>query len=52
MIIPDTNEGYEEAKAALQSPLEVTEDNLAVGKELYGIYCAVCHGVKETDKVY
>ncbi|MFZ8960198.1 MAG: c-type cytochrome [Flavobacteriaceae bacterium] len=43
---PDTNEGYEEAKAALQSPLEVTEDNLAVGKELYGIYCAVCHGSK------
>jgi len=43
---PDTNEGYEAAKADLKSPLEVTAENSAAGKELYGIYCAVCHGNK------
>ena len=43
---PDTNEGYEAAKADLKSPLEETAENSAVGKELYGIYCAVCHGNK------
>ena len=41
----DTNEGYEDAKANLISPLEITE-NSANGKELYTIYCAVCHGSK------
>jgi mono/diheme cytochrome c family protein len=43
---PDTNEGYEAAKADLKSPVEATAENSAVGKELYGIYCAVCHGNK------
>ena len=43
---PDTNEGYEAAKADLKSPLEITEENGSEGKELYGIYCAVCHGKK------
>ncbi|MDB2327543.1 cytochrome c [Flavobacteriaceae bacterium] len=43
---PDTNEGYEAAKAELVSPLMSSEDHLANGKELYGIYCAVCHGTK------
>lgn len=43
---PDSNEGYEAAKASLTSPLENTEEHLAEGKELYGIYCAVCHGKK------
>ena len=42
----DTNEGYEDAKANLISPLEITEENSAKGKELYAIYCAVCHGSK------
>ena len=42
----DTNEGYEDAKANLISPLEITEENSAKGKELYTIYCAVCHGSK------
>ena len=41
---PDTNDGYEMAKAKLQSPLAQTEAHLAEGKELYGLYCAVCHG--------
>ncbi len=43
---PDTNEGYEAAKAELLSPIEVSAANTAEGKELYGIYCAVCHGNK------
>lgn len=43
---PDTNEGYEAAKAGLNSPLEITAENLVEGKELYGLYCAVCHGKK------
>ena len=43
---PDTNEGYEEAKAKLISPVAHNDANLANGKELYGIYCAVCHGKK------
>ena len=43
---PDSNEGYEAAKANLISPLEVSLDHQKLGKELYGIYCAVCHGDK------
>ena len=43
---PDTNEGYEAAKADLSSPIENTEAHKANGKELYGIYCAICHGKK------
>ena len=44
--IPNTNEGYEKAKATLKNPLATTEKNLVKGKELYGIYCATCHGTK------
>ena len=29
---PDSNEGYESAKADLKSPIEITEDNLNQGK--------------------
>jgi len=43
---PDTNEGYEAAKANLVSPLEQSDAHRAEGKELYGVYCAVCHGSK------
>ena len=43
---PETNEGYEDAKTELVSPLMASEENAANGKELYGIYCAVCHGNK------
>ncbi len=44
--IPNTNEGYEKAKAELTNPLEANEENLAKGKELYTIYCIACHGKK------
>ena len=43
---PDNNEGYEAAKAELESPITISEENLSNGKELYAIYCAVCHGKK------
>jgi len=36
--------GLERAKAELNSPYEVTEENLATGAQLYTLYCAVCHG--------
>ena len=36
--------GLELAKAELQNPYEVTEENLATGANLYTFYCAVCHG--------
>jgi mono/diheme cytochrome c family protein len=42
----DSNEGYELAKAQLISPLEVNDYNRSQGKELYEIYCSVCHGDK------
>ena len=42
----DTNEGYENAKLYLKSPLDINEQNMSVGKELYEIYCSVCHGPK------
>jgi mono/diheme cytochrome c family protein len=42
----DTNEGYDLAKTNLFSPLKKDEKNLSQGKELYAIYCAVCHGSK------
>lgn len=44
--IPNTNEGYEKAKAEVTNPLATNEANLEKGKELYGIYCATCHGKK------
>lgn len=44
--IPDTNEGYLLAKETLKSPLETNDENLAKGKALFTINCAVCHGDK------
>lgn len=42
----DTNDGLLLAKAELKNPIPVTEESLSEGKELYEIYCAVCHGEK------
>ncbi|MDG1571022.1 c-type cytochrome [Robiginitalea sp. M366] len=43
----NTLEGREMART-LESPLDSLnrEENLAIGKELYGINCAICHGNK------
>ena len=42
----DNTEGYDAAKAELMNPIAYSEENLAKGKELYGLYCAICHGNK------
>lgn len=42
----DTPDELVRAKAELFNPLTVTQENLDKGKELYDIYCAVCHGTK------
>lgn len=43
----DTEEERTRAMNELvNNPLEITEAGLAQGKELYGYYCAICHGDK------
>lgn len=42
--IPNTPEGYALAKASLKSPLTAEQKNEEKGKELFTIYCAICHG--------
>ncbi|APG60405.1 c-type cytochrome [Christiangramia salexigens] len=40
----------QEAKVKLTNPMLYTEDNYNNGKQLYTIYCAVCHGDKGDGK--
>ena len=44
--IENTTDGYNFAKENLMSPLDSTQIDLAKGKELYDIYCGICHGNK------
>ena len=44
--IENTNEGYEEAKATLQNPLDSVQKAHFAGGQLYDIYCGICHGNK------
>jgi cytochrome c1 len=44
--IDNTTEGYELAKTTLMNPLDSTTVDLNRGKELYEIYCGICHGNK------
>lgn len=46
----DNTQSAADAKANLNNPLAYTEDNYAEGKQLYTIYCAVCHGDKGDGK--
>jgi hypothetical protein len=48
----DNLDGYTLAKAELDNPLLYNEENYETGKELYGIYCATCHGSKGNGKGY
>lgn len=41
---PSSNEGYEAASRDVKNPLPLTEENVAEGQRLYGIYCTHCHG--------
>jgi len=47
---PNTMEGKTMATKNLMNPLEITDKNLKKGKELYNIYCAICHGKKGDGK--
>lgn len=47
---PNTTEGYELAKANSSSPLDSLNRNSEKGKELYNIYCAICHGEQGNGK--
>lgn len=42
----NTNDGFEKAKAELMSPLDSSQVDFVRGKELYDIYCGICHGTK------
>ena len=46
----NTPEGLANAKTNLKSPLDSLSLNLDKGKELYTIYCGVCHGDKGDGK--
>ncbi|WP_309613821.1 cytochrome c [Flavobacterium sp.] len=42
--IPNTTEGYDFSKTITTSPLDSTVVDMKKAEELYGIYCAICHG--------
>lgn len=44
--IDGTMEGFNEAKTSLINPLDSTQIDGLRGKELYDIYCGICHGPK------
>lgn len=44
--LKNTNEDYELSKTAITSPLDSTMIDEVRGGQLYGIYCAICHGNK------
>ncbi|AVR45303.1 cytochrome C [Christiangramia fulva] len=46
----DDMEGRTAAAENLKNPLPYTEENLNEGKQLYTIYCAVCHGDQGNGK--
>lgn len=46
----DTEDGYQRAKKELKNPVPYTEESVAKGEELYGYYCAICHGDKGNGK--
>lgn len=42
----NTNDGYQLAKENLVNPLDSTQIDAERGGQLFGIYCAICHGNK------
>jgi len=44
--IENSTAGYNLAKATLKTPLDSASVDLNRGKELYDIYCGICHGNK------
>ncbi len=48
---PNTTEGLEQARLNLKSPLDsLSEKDMASAKQLFTIYCAICHGDKGDGK--
>ncbi|MGA9324628.1 MAG: cytochrome c [Salegentibacter sp.] len=47
---PNTAEGRTAATENLKNPIPYTEKNLDKGKELFNLYCAICHGEKGDGK--
>jgi mono/diheme cytochrome c family protein len=47
--LPNTDAGYEASKN-LVSPIDSVSVDSKKGEELYGIYCAICHGEKGNGK--
>ena len=43
---PNTEEGYQAAKAGLKSPLDSLSYNEEKAKALFDVYCGICHGEK------
>ena len=39
----DTNEGYDLAKKELNNPYSFNDEDMLKAKELYTVYCGVCH---------
>lgn len=48
--IENSTAGYDLAKATLVNPMDSTQVDLTRGKELYDIYCGICHGNKGDGK--
>lgn len=48
--LPNTPAGYAASKLVTNSPLDSTSVNMEKGKELFNIYCAICHGEKGDGK--
>lgn len=46
----NSQQGYLLAKDTLKNPIRYTKENEEAGKELYDIYCAICHGGKGDGK--
>ncbi len=50
--LPNSTEGYEASKLVTVSKLDSTTVDMEKTKELYNIYCAICHGEKGNGKGY
>jgi mono/diheme cytochrome c family protein len=47
---PNSTAGYDAAKLNSKSPLDSTAVDMDKAKELFGIYCAICHGTAGNGK--
>ena len=50
--LPNSTEGYEASKLVTVSKIDTAAVDMEKTKELYNIYCAICHGEKGNGKGY